>query len=137
MDREDSQNLLVEGRLRSLGIDSLSQWDVLVFLYRHPTSLLGVDHIARILGYATEQVMHALDVLESVGFVGRSRVDQGVRLYQFIAQAERLRGDGLGQLLTLADSRQMRLALAKHLHRSEEVQHGSGRFDPDGHSRPR
>jgi hypothetical protein len=42
----------IDGWLNTLGIASLCQWDVLVFLYRHQTSLVGADFIARLLGYA-------------------------------------------------------------------------------------
>jgi hypothetical protein len=131
MDRENPFDPDLEGLLTTLAMPSLSQWDVLVFLYRHPTSLLSGEHIARLLGYATALVVDALDQLEPMGLVKRSRVDQGVRLYQFNVPAESPRGDALNRLLTLADSRPMRLFLAKRLQRGE-------RMDPNnGHSRKR
>jgi DNA-binding IclR family transcriptional regulator len=47
-------------------------------------------HIARLLGYATGEVVAALEYLESLGFVERSCVSQGVRLYQLgVALLER------------------------------------------------
>lgn len=63
----------VEDWLRTLGIVSLTQWDMLVFLYHHQTTLVGAEYIARLLGYATAPVVAALEVLESLGLVGRSR----------------------------------------------------------------
>src|SRR6266581_6479138 len=60
---------------------------MLVFLYLHQTSLVSAEHIARLLGYATGEVAAALEHLESLGFVERSRVSQGARLYQFTARA--------------------------------------------------
>jgi hypothetical protein len=119
MDRDNLLDLGIDGLLTALGIDWLCQWDVLVFLSRHPTSLLSGEHIARLLGYATAPVVDALDHLETLGLVRRSRVDQGVRLYQFNAPAEPPRGDALKRLLTLADSRPTRLLLAKKLQRGE------------------
>ena len=45
------------------------------------------DYLA-LLGYAIETIIAALDVLESLGLVDRSRVSQGARLYQFTTPAE-------------------------------------------------
>jgi biotin operon repressor len=121
MDRKNPLDFTIDDLLKALGINWLCQWDVLVFLYRHPTSLLSGEHIARLLGYATTSVVEALDHLEPLGLVRRSRVDQGVRLYQFNAPAESSRGDALKCVLTLADSRPMRLLLAKRLQRGERA----------------
>src|SRR5450755_168843 len=107
---EDNQpDLQVEDWLKTLGIESLCQWDVLVFLDRHQPSLVSVEHIARFLGYATAAVVAALDSLESSGLVERSRVSRGVRLYQVTASADPTRGDALERLMTLADSHALRL----------------------------
>ena len=114
MGQESAPDLLVEGWLTTLGIESLSQCDVLVFLYRHQASLVSAEHVARLLGYATGEVVAALDRLESLGLVARSRVSQGVRLYQYTAPpAAPRRGDALDGLMTFADSRPGRLFLAK------------------------
>ena len=109
----------VEGWLKTVGVESLCQWDVLVFLYRHQTSLVGADYLAHLLGYATEPVLTALDVLESVGLVDRSRVSQGARLYQFTGLAGPPRHEAFERLLALADHRAGRLLLSKHLYRSD------------------
>jgi predicted ArsR family transcriptional regulator len=120
---EDNQpDLQVKGWLKTLGIESLCQWDVLVFLYRHHSSLVSAEHIARFLGYATAEVVAALDSLESSGLVERSRVSQGVRLYQLTAPADPTRSDASERLMTLADSHTVRLLLARRLR-------GSGRPD--------
>ena len=116
----------VEGWLKSLGVASLCQWDVLVFLCRHGASLVSAEHIARLLGYETGAVVAALESLESLGLVDRSRVDQGVRLYQFAAPEDTGRGDTLGRLLTLADSRGGRLLLTKKLRRCEPSNANNG-----------
>jgi DNA-binding MarR family transcriptional regulator len=89
---EDNQpDLQVNGWFKTLGIESLCQWDVLVFLYRHQSSLVSAEHIPRFLGYANAEVVAALDSLESSGLVERSRVSQGVRLYQVTAHRLTLR----------------------------------------------
>ena len=86
---------------------------MLVFLDRHQSSLLSVGHIALFLSYANADVVVALDSVESSGLVERSRVSQGVRLYQLTAPAELTRRDALERLMTRADSRTVRLLLAR------------------------
>ena len=115
MVQDNEPDLRVDGWLKTLGIESLCQWDVLVFLYRHQSSLVSAESIARFLGYATAEVVAALDSLESSGLVERSRVSQGVRLYQVTASADPARCDALERLMTLADSHAVRLLLARKL----------------------
>ena len=114
MAQDNQPDLQVEGWLKTLGIESLCQWDVLVFLDRHPSSLLGADHIALFLSYANAEVVAALDSVESSGLVERSRVSQEeVRLYQLTAPADPTRSDALERLMTLADSHTVRLLMAR------------------------
>ena len=47
MAQDKQPDLQVEGWLQTLGIESLCQWDVLVFLYRHQPTLVRAEHIAR------------------------------------------------------------------------------------------
>jgi hypothetical protein len=107
--------------LTTLGIASLCQWDLLVFLYRHQMSLVGADHLARLSGYATEAVVAAMDDLVSLGLVGRSRVSQGARFYQFTVPSDSPRGEAFVQLLTLASHRTGRLRLATQLQRGDQT----------------
>jgi hypothetical protein len=111
----------VESCLRTLGIDSLCQWDVLVFLYRHPTSLVGAEHIGHLLGYAASPVVAALDLLKYRGLVERSRVSRNVRLYQFTADSEPPRGKAFERLLALTSHPAGRLLLAERLRRGESL----------------
>ena len=92
---------------------------MLVFLYLHQTSLVSAEHIARLLGYATGEVAAALEHLESLGFVERSRVSQGARLYQFTAPAHTPPGDACHRLMRVADSRTVRLLLARRWRRGD------------------
>jgi DNA-binding MarR family transcriptional regulator len=108
----------VEGWLKTLGIESLCQWDMLVFLDRHPSLLVGAENIPFFLGYATAEVVAALDSLESSGLVERS-ASQGVRLYEVTASANPARRDALEQLMTLADRHTVRMLLARRLRGSE------------------
>ena len=115
MHQENSRDAEVEGWLKTLGIESLCQWDVLVFLNGHRISLFGAENFAPLLGYSSGPVAAALDFLESLGLVERSRVSQGVRLYRFIVPADPERGDALEQLFALANSRGGRVVLSKKL----------------------
>jgi MarR family len=107
-----------DGWLQFLGIDSLCQWDVLVFLYRHQVSLVSAEHIARLVGYDAGGVVTALDGLESLDLVSRSRVSQAVRLYQFTRPPDPRRRTGLDRLLLFAQGRAGRLSLARKLLRN-------------------
>src|SRR5262245_6724646 len=111
MPHDSPSDAEVEDLLQTLGIDSLCQWDVLVFLYRHQMTLVGADYLARLLGYATDPIITALDVLESLGLVERSRVSQGARLYQFTAPTGPPRGEAFQRLLALSGDRAGRLLL--------------------------
>src|SRR5205809_5520437 len=112
-DREAPPDHEVEGWLKTLGIESLCQWDVLVFLYRHPISMVGAEYLASLLGYVIGPVVAALDVLEALRLVERSPVSHGVRLYRLTVSADPQRRDAWKRLLALADSRVGRLALSK------------------------
>src|SRR6202049_25050 len=98
MAQDNEPDIQVEGWLKTFGIESLCQWDVLDFQYRHQSSLISAEHIARFLGYATAEVVAALDSLESSGLAERSRVSQGARLYQVTASADPARRAALERL---------------------------------------
>ena len=120
MAQDNQPDLQVEGWLKTLGIESLCRWDVLVFLYRRQPTLVRVEYIARLLGDATAEVVAALDSLESSGLVQPSRVFQGVRFYQLTAPANPTRRDALVRLMTLADSHTVRLLLGRRLRRNDQ-----------------
>jgi DNA-binding MarR family transcriptional regulator len=121
MPHENISDAEVDGWLKTLGVASLCQWDVLIFLYRHQTSLVGADFIARLLGYASDPVVAALDVLTSLGLVDRSRVSQIVRLYQFIVPSDPQRGDAWARLLALASDRAGRVRLSERLRGDDQT----------------
>jgi DNA-binding IclR family transcriptional regulator len=115
MEQDDPSKTQVDAWLESLGIGVRSEWDVLVFLHRHHASLVGAEHVARLLGYSTGDIVAALDRLETLGLIERSRVNQGVRLYQFAAPGDPRRNNALERLLGLAQTRTGRLLLVKKL----------------------
>ena len=99
--------------LTTLGITSRCQWDVLVFLSRYQTTLLGAADLARLLGYPSEAIVVALDVLETQALVARSRVSQGARLYSCRVLPDAPRRAALAHLQTLAADRVGRLRVAQ------------------------
>ena len=105
----------VAGWLSALGVTSLCQWDVLVFLYRHQTTLLGTVDLARLLGYPSDSIVVALDVLASLDLVVRSRVSQGARLYQFSVAPGSPRGAAFARLQPLTTHRADRVRVAQQL----------------------
>jgi hypothetical protein len=129
MAQENPPDFQIEGGLKTLGVELLCQWDVLVFLYRHLTCLVSAKYIARLLGHPISEVVAALGCLDSLGLVERSRVDRGVRLFQFAAPGDPRSSDALDRLLTLAGSRAGRLLLSKKLRRSNPPKQDNGLLD--------
>jgi DNA-binding MarR family transcriptional regulator len=121
MQHEQLSDAELDGWLKTLGITSLCQWDVLVFLYYHQTSLLGANLIAHLLGYASDPVVAALEGLVFRELVERSRVSQVARLYQFTVPSDPQRRDAWTALLPLASHRAGRLRLAQHLRGGDQT----------------
>ncbi|HXB68465.1 MAG TPA: helix-turn-helix domain-containing protein [Candidatus Acidoferrales bacterium] len=111
-----SPDELVQQGLQSLGVTVLSEWDALVFLYHHSASLDTVAEIARLIGRDKGEVAAALQKLETLGLIQRSRISQGIRLYEFLTPPEpSVRHSSLRDLMSLAHNRLGRLLLVKHL----------------------
>ena len=132
MAQDNQPDLQVEEWLKTLGIESLCQWDLLIFHCRHQPSLLRAEDIARFLGPATAHVVAALDRLESLGIVEGSRVSHGVRLYQVTASMDPARRDALDGLMTLADGHTVRPLLARRLRGSDRPDQNKNGFPLHG-----
>jgi hypothetical protein len=114
--QETSVDFQIQECLTRLGIASPVEWDVLAFVYRHQASLTNADQIARMLGYPSTVVADALDHLESLKLIRRSRASQGVRLYQFVSsEADSPSHSCFQQLIALAEDPAGRLLLIKKL----------------------
>ena len=124
----DGPDVQVEGWLKTLGVESLCQWDMLVFLNRHPSILVSTENIVSFLGYATAEVVAALDSLESSGLVERSRVAQGVRLYEVTLATNPARRDAVERLMTLADGHTVRPLLARRRRGSDRPDQNKNDF---------
>jgi hypothetical protein len=117
MGPEQSQDELVLESLQTLGVDFLTEWDALTFVYQHATSLCTAAHIARLIGYDKVETAGALQKLETLGLIERSRVTQGIRFYRVPAPAEP-RCRCLQELMSLTQDRAGRLLLLRQLKRS-------------------
>lgn len=116
MDQEKSLDFQIQECLTRLDISSPVEWDVLTFVYRHQASLANAEQIARMLGYPSTVVGDALDHLESLKLIRRSRASQGVRLYQFVSsEADSPSQSCFQQLITLTENPAGRLLLIKKL----------------------
>jgi DNA-binding MarR family transcriptional regulator len=138
MTQNPPQDPEAAGWLSTLGVTSLCQWDVLVFLYRHQTTLLGAADLARLLGYPSNSIVVALDVLEVLTLVARSRVSQGARLYQFSVPLDSPRGAAFARLQALTAHRAGRIRVAQQLRLDrthEETLQAAQRFLADAQQR--
>jgi DNA-binding MarR family transcriptional regulator len=79
---QEKGNDAVTDNLKVLGIVQLVQWDVLMFVHDHATSLGSVERVSSLLGYGVSAVGEALDSLTSSGLLERSHNSRGVRLYR-------------------------------------------------------
>ena len=115
MPAEEQEDALIPHRLKALGVTHLSEWDVLTFLYRHSASLCTATQIAALVGYDKAEIGGALNKLEALDLIKRSRISQGIRIYQFFEPTETARLHSLTELMKLAQNREGRLLLLKHL----------------------
>jgi DNA-binding MarR family transcriptional regulator len=115
IEREKPMELSVQNCLDGLGISLLSEWDVLIFVYRHGASLTNADHIARLIGYESKVVSDVLDRLVREKLIERSRPSQGVYFYRILASTDAGYRRYLQQIISLSESRTGRLQLAERL----------------------
>jgi len=124
--------------LHSLGVVSRCQWEVLIFLSLHHSTLLGAADLARLLGYVSQAIIEALDILETLGLVQRSRISQGARWYRFYLPLDAPRREAFAQLQALAGHRAGRMLLAKQWQRDgtpDETRPQTKRFLADASKR--
>jgi len=75
--------VLIETCLVDLSIETMSEWDTLVFFYRHGISLVSAEYASRLLGYSPILVSNALEKLALYEIVRQSEPSENVRLYRF------------------------------------------------------
>lgn len=103
--------------LAILSLESLVEWDVLVFLHRHAhILLLPTSEIPKLAGYDTDTTAKALHRLQQMGLARRAEMSASRSSFRPLAPAEELRRYALLQLMEVADSRTVRLALLNRFH---------------------
>lgn len=127
MAAEELQDAMLLEHLHAIGLELTSEWDTLVFLYHHSTSLGAAAQIARFIGYDKTETGAALRKLEALGLIERSRVSQGIRIFRFSAPSEPGRHSHLLALMAMGQDRAGRLRLLKHL----QIPRQGSRRSPD------
>jgi DNA-binding MarR family transcriptional regulator len=112
----------VRGWLHTIGVESRCQWDLVVFLSRHRTTLMSPESLARLVGYRCETVTAAIDSLEALQLVKRAG-SHGARLYE-IARVVPPRRAALERLLAMSEVREGRITVWRHLRRDRSPQEG-------------
>ena len=113
----DSQDVAIGKCVQALGLTLISEWDVLAFLYRHAVNLGTAAQIAQLIGYDKADIGFALNRLESLRLIHRSRVSQGIRIYRVPTSLEPSRKACLLELINLAHNREGRMMLLNQLKR--------------------
>jgi hypothetical protein len=96
--------------------------------------MLGAADLAHLLGYASNAIVVALDALDALGLVERSRVSQGARLYLCLVPHTSPRREAFVQLLALDAHRAGRILLIQQLrqnHTPYELAQQAQRFLAD------
>ncbi len=89
-------------------IQSACDLDLLVFLYRHPRTLLTSEQLAVFVGYSLKDIANALDIFIQAGLLGRTAQMSGHAARMFLLQLDGPQGRGVKTLLELALRRQGR-----------------------------
>lgn len=100
---EELEQLLARTRI----IRSACELDLLVFLHRHPRSLLTSERLAAFLGYDMKKIANAIEAFIERGLLERTQNPaHAARLYVLVHNGPH--GRGLTALLKLASTRQGR-----------------------------
>lgn len=105
--------------LRTVGVESLCRLDVLSFLYRHRTTLLPPERLARLLGYRIELVVAALESLAALRLLQWVIKSPDASSCRLMLQPWQSQSDALERLLALGEHRSGRLLLSQHLWQGE------------------
>lgn len=82
--------------------------DLLVFLYRHPRTLLTSEQLAGFVGYPLNDIAKALDTFIEAGLLERTAQQSGHAARMFLLLLDGPQGGGVKALLELASMRQGR-----------------------------
>jgi DNA-binding MarR family transcriptional regulator len=114
-----SLEISFERHLETLDISAIAEWDVLVFLDHHGTTIASAAHLVRLIGYSQSVVESALENLTRAGLIQGSRGFDGIGRYQVIPLDTPARQDCLEALIEMADRRNGRLQLIAALRKAD------------------
>ncbi|MCS6302655.1 MAG: hypothetical protein H8K07_03175 [Nitrospira sp.] len=100
-------------------IQSACDLDLLVFLRRHPRTLLTSEQLAGFVGYPLKNIAQALDTFIEAGLLGRTAQQSAHAARMFLLLLDGPQGGGVEALLELASTRQGRRAILEALNGSD------------------
>ncbi|MGH9328272.1 MAG: chemotaxis protein CheB [Terriglobia bacterium] len=101
--------------LSALGIRTLTEWDILVFLHRHGFTLLNPEQVTSFLGHKTDEIAAALARLKELGLIGLPQGWGGTLSISGLVPQECDKKRSFTHLMRAADSRTVRLAILSHV----------------------
>ena len=88
--------------------------DLLVFLYRHPRTLVTNEQLAAFVGYDKKQIAESIEAFIGAGLLERTQnAMHAARMYLLVLEGPQ--SGGLKELLELALTRQGRRDILQHL----------------------
>jgi DNA-binding MarR family transcriptional regulator len=97
----------------------VADWDVLVFVRRHGTTIASDANMVGLIGYSPSVIEAALNGLTKAGLIQSSRSD-GTGLYKFVPLDTPAGRDCLDALTKMADRRSERLQLIGALRKTDK-----------------
>lgn len=110
---EETKRLLA----RAPVIQNACDLDLLVFLRRHPRTLLTSEHLAGFVGYSIKEIAKALDAFIDAGLLERTAQQSTHAARMFLLRLDGPQGGGVRALLELASTRQGRQGILEALNR--------------------
>lgn len=89
--------------------------DLMVFLHRHPRTLLTSEQLAGFVGYSLREIAEALDAFIAAGLVGRTAQQSMHAARLFVLLLDGPQGGGVRALLELAATRMGRRGILNAL----------------------
>jgi hypothetical protein len=111
---------------RTSVIRNACELDLLVFLYRHPRTLLTSEQLAGFVGYNIRSIAMALDAFIEAGLLARSAPQSMHAARMFLLLLDGPQGPPVRALLHLASSREGRRAVLEVLNARESSAEKSG-----------
>jgi hypothetical protein len=105
--REEARRLLAGAPI----VRNACDLDLLVFLHRHPHTLLTSEQLAGFVGYNLKDIAKALDAFIEAGLLWRTAQQSTHAVRMFLLQLDGPQGGAVRALLELASTRQGRRQL--------------------------